>query len=150
MEQQLAAVCSTGSAWAVPHGQVSYRAARTATANDAEPLDTGTAALRADRCSRLRVSASLTIAERLLPAWLVSFRLAAERRGNPPPEIVLTAANTDAVISHVTKGAHIVAVHHYGGPRGRAGRRGPGSHHRAGSHRRPGRLPFRPLGLGVG
>ena len=40
----------------------------------------GIAALRAGRRSRLRVSASSTIAEQLLPAWLASFRAVAARR----------------------------------------------------------------------
>jgi molybdate transport repressor ModE-like protein len=66
-------------------------------------LDAGIAALRADRRSRLRVSASSTIAEQLLPAWLASFRAAA-RPGRPSPDIVLTAANTETVITHVTEG----------------------------------------------
>ena len=40
-------------------------------------LDTGITSLRADRDGRLRVAASLTVAEHLLPGWLV--RLAAQR-----------------------------------------------------------------------
>src|SRR5215468_1309592 len=68
-------------------------------------LDAGIAALRADRRSRLRVSASSTIAEQLLPAWLASFRAAAGRRGGPVPNVVLTAVNTDTVITHVTQEA---------------------------------------------
>jgi molybdate transport repressor ModE-like protein len=67
-------------------------------------LDAGISALRADRRSRLRVSASSTIAEQLLPAWLASFRAAA-RPGRPSPDIVLTAANTETVITHVTDGS---------------------------------------------
>src|SRR5215472_16067500 len=68
-------------------------------------LDAGIAALRADRRSRLRVSASSTIAEQLLPAWLASFRAAAGRPGGPVPDVVLTAVNTDTVITHVTQDA---------------------------------------------
>ena len=67
-------------------------------------LDAGIAALRADRRSRLRVSASSTIAEQLLPVWLASFH-AAVRPGRPSPDIVLTAANTETVITHVTEGS---------------------------------------------
>src|SRR5579859_2206741 len=62
-------------------------------------LDAGIAALRADRRARLRVSASSTIAEQLLPAWLASFRAAAGH-GSPAPDVVLTAANTETVITH--------------------------------------------------
>jgi molybdate transport repressor ModE-like protein len=68
-------------------------------------LDAEIAAVRKDLRSRLRVCASLTIAERLLPAWLVSYRAAARKSGRPDVEIVLTAANTDTVIAHVTDGA---------------------------------------------
>src|SRR3984957_17240522 len=67
-------------------------------------LDAEIAALRHDRRGRLRLCASLTIAERLLPAWLVSYRAAARNRGGEDVEIVLTAANTDGVITHVTVG----------------------------------------------
>lgn len=70
----------------------------------AAELDTGIAALRADRRSRLRVSSSSTIAEQLLPAWLASFRAAVQRPGGPAPDVVLTAANTETVINHVTEG----------------------------------------------
>jgi molybdate transport repressor ModE-like protein len=68
----------------------------------AAELDAGIAALRQDHRRRLRVSASLTVAEQLLPAWLVSFRAAAA--GGTGAEIVLTAANSDAVIAHVGDG----------------------------------------------
>jgi molybdate transport repressor ModE-like protein len=63
-------------------------------------MDAGIAALRAARHSRLRVAASSTIAEQLLPAWLASFRAARGLAG----EIVLTAANTEMVIAAVTAG----------------------------------------------
>src|SRR5262249_556001 len=64
------------------------------------------AALRHGRRSRLRISASSTIAEQLLPAWLASFRAAAQRPGSgtPGPEIVLTEGNTETVIVQVTGG----------------------------------------------
>ena len=83
-------------------------------------LDAGIAALRQDRRSRLRVSASLTIAEQLLPAWLASFWTAAQQAG-PAPEIVLTAANTEAVITHVTEGSADIGFTE--GPRPPAGLR---------------------------
>lgn len=70
----------------------------------AAELDAGIAALRQDRRSRLRVSASSTIAEQLLPAWLASFRTAARRPGSPAPDIVLTEGNTGSVIGQVTEG----------------------------------------------
>ena len=67
-------------------------------------LDAGLAALRQDQRTRLRVSASLTIAEQLLPGWLVSFQAAVRHRAQPAAEVVLTAANSDAVIEHVRAG----------------------------------------------
>jgi DNA-binding transcriptional LysR family regulator len=70
----------------------------------AAELDAGISALRQDKRSRLRVSASLTVAEQLLPAWLVSFRAAAQRRAGLAAEIVLTATNSDAVLAHVREG----------------------------------------------
>jgi molybdate transport repressor ModE-like protein len=70
----------------------------------ASELDAEIAALRKDLRSRLRLCASLTIAEWLLPAWLVSFRAAARNVGRADVEIILTAANTDAAITHVTDG----------------------------------------------
>jgi molybdate transport repressor ModE-like protein len=87
----------------------------------AAEVDAGIAALRADRRARLRVSASLTIAEQLLPGWLASFR-AAGRVGDTAPEIVLTAINTATVITHVTEGTADIGFTE--GPRRSAGLRG--------------------------
>ncbi len=82
----------------------------------AAELDAGLASLRHDHRTQLRVSASLTIAEQLLPGWLVSFRAggidgggsgvgSTRGRATGPAEIVLTAANSDTVIGHVERGA---------------------------------------------
>jgi DNA-binding transcriptional LysR family regulator len=67
-------------------------------------LDVGLAAFRNDHHLRLRVSASLTIAEQLLPGWLVSLQERANRLGQPPAEIVLTAANSETVAGQVERG----------------------------------------------
>jgi DNA-binding transcriptional LysR family regulator len=67
-------------------------------------LDTGLAALRRDRRTRLRVSASLTIAEQLLPGWLVSLQAQARRRGDAPADVVLTVANSETVVDQVRHG----------------------------------------------
>jgi DNA-binding transcriptional LysR family regulator len=83
-------------------------------------LDAGIAALRADRRARLRISASSTIAEQLLPGWLASFRAAAPP-GRPAPDIVLTAANTEQVIGHVAAGSADIGFTE--GPRRPAGLR---------------------------
>ncbi|KUL40358.1 LysR family transcriptional regulator [Actinoplanes awajinensis] len=71
----------------------------------AEEVDTGLATLREDTRTRLRVSASLTIAEHLLPGWLVGCRAAATREGRTPPDVVLTAVNSDQVLERVLAGA---------------------------------------------
>ena len=71
----------------------------------AAELDAGLAAFRSDHQTRLRVSASLTIAEQLLPGWLVSLQAHARHRGQPAPEVVLTAANSDTVTGRVRAGA---------------------------------------------
>jgi DNA-binding transcriptional LysR family regulator len=68
-------------------------------------LDTGLAAFRGDHQMRLRVSASLTIAEQLLPGWLVSLQATARQGGQPTPQILLTAANSDTVTAQVRAGA---------------------------------------------
>ena len=70
----------------------------------AHEVDTGLAALRESSRSRVKVSASLTIAEQLLPGWLVSLQAAAQRRDKTPIEVVLTAANSDHVLDQVRAG----------------------------------------------
>ena len=70
----------------------------------AHELDVGLAAMRADHRGRLRLSASLTIAEHLLPGWLVSYQSAARARGSGLVEVTLTAANSGTVIEHVRSG----------------------------------------------
>lgn len=70
----------------------------------AEELDAGLAALRHDRQERVRVSASLTIAEHLLPGWLVSLQASARSRGQVAADVVLTATNSETVLSQVRRG----------------------------------------------
>jgi molybdate transport repressor ModE-like protein len=67
-------------------------------------IDVGLASLREDSRARIRVSASLTIAEQLLPSWLVSLRANAVRRGVAPIQVVLTATNSDHVIDQIRTG----------------------------------------------
>lgn len=67
----------------------------------AEQVDAGLASLRTESRSKLRVAASLTIAEQLLPRWLVSLQAAASRGGRSAPDVILTAANSEHVISAV-------------------------------------------------
>ncbi|MCX8563030.1 LysR family transcriptional regulator [Mycolicibacterium mucogenicum] len=71
----------------------------------AHHVDAGLASLRSESRTRMRISASQTVAEQLLPRWLVSLRAAAERAGAPVPEVTLTATNSDHAITAVTVGA---------------------------------------------
>jgi DNA-binding transcriptional LysR family regulator len=70
----------------------------------AAEVDAGIAALRVDARRNLRISSSLTIAEQLLPGWIVSMEAAARTHGTAAPSIVLTATNSDAVIEQVRAG----------------------------------------------
>lgn len=65
----------------------------------ADVLEAGIASLRQDRRGRLRVAASLTVAEHLLPRWLV--RLAAD---HPETAVSLAAMNSAEVAAAVLKG----------------------------------------------
>ena len=82
-------------------------------------VDAGLASLRDDNRSRIRVSASLTIAEQLLPSWLVSLQAEAVRAGDTGVQVVLTATNSDQVLEHVRAGtADLGFVEGPGPPRG--------------------------------
>lgn len=70
----------------------------------ATAVDTALATLRTSRASQLRVAASLTIAEQLLPTWLVRMRADLLRRGEQPPEVILHAANSEQVLERVRAG----------------------------------------------
>jgi DNA-binding transcriptional LysR family regulator len=67
---------------------------------DMRALLAGTTALRSDRRSQLRLAASLTVAEYLVPAWLR--QLTVER---PEVNVSLEMGNTASVIEMVTSGA---------------------------------------------
>ncbi len=85
----------------------------------AAEFDAGLAALRHDRRDRLRVAASLTIAERLLPGWLVSFNAAARAPGGRPTHVTLSAENSDSVAADVRAGnADVGFVEGPAAPRG--------------------------------
>lgn len=66
----------------------------------AEFLEAGIGSLRSERTERMRVSASLTVAEHLLPGWLV--QLAAK---HPDTAVSLTATNSAQVAARVLAGA---------------------------------------------
>lgn len=70
----------------------------------AQRVDAGLVSLRAERRSRLKVAASLTVAEQLLPRWLVSFQAAATRHGAVAPEVSFRATNSEGAIAAVREG----------------------------------------------
>ena len=70
----------------------------------AQRVDTGLASLRAERRSRLKVVASQTVAEQLLPRWLVSFQAAAARHGATAPEVSFNATDSEGAIAAVREG----------------------------------------------
>lgn len=70
----------------------------------AAELDAGIAALRADRRGHLSIAASLTIAEHLLPGWLVALRSRQVQLGQTPTEVTMTATNSERVAVMVTLG----------------------------------------------
>lgn len=68
-------------------------------------VDAGLASMRSESHSRVTVAASLTIAEQLMPRWLVSLQADAARRNATAPQVILTAANSDQVIAAVHDGS---------------------------------------------
>jgi DNA-binding transcriptional LysR family regulator len=70
----------------------------------AQYVDAGLASLRSERRKRVKVVASLTIAEQLMPRWLVSLQVAASRLGAATPEVIMTATNSDQAITAVSDG----------------------------------------------
>jgi molybdate transport repressor ModE-like protein len=64
----------------------------------AAALDSGIEALRGGRSERLRVAASLTVAEYLLPAWLIALA------GGEPTHVALHTTNSAAVIAALREG----------------------------------------------
>ena len=70
----------------------------------AQRVDAGLASLRAERRSRLKLVSSQTVAEQLLPRWLVSFQAAALRHGATAPEVSFDATDSGGAIDAVSAG----------------------------------------------
>jgi DNA-binding transcriptional LysR family regulator len=70
----------------------------------AQHVDAGLAALRSERRKRIKLVASLTVAEQLMPRWLVSLQAAALRHGAAAPDVIMTATNSDHAIAAVRDG----------------------------------------------
>jgi DNA-binding transcriptional LysR family regulator len=85
----------------------------------AHHVDAGLGSLRTERRRRIKVVASQTIAEQLMPRWLVSLQAAAARRGDSAPNVILTATNSDHAIAAVRDGtADLGFIESPGAPRG--------------------------------
>ena len=110
----------------------------------AQKLDAGITSLRTDRRAHLDIAASLTIAEHLLPDWLVGLRAQQVQRGQHPTEIRMTATNTARVTEMVASGERLLGLRR--GP-GRPGRtaQAPRRHRRARRRRGPDPPVGRPL-----
>ena len=73
-----------------------------------DEIDQAIDGLRAERSRELDVWSSMTIAETLLPRWLVLLRQRQEREGHTPSTTSLSAANSSAVVAAVADGrAHV-------------------------------------------
>jgi DNA-binding transcriptional LysR family regulator len=70
----------------------------------AEEMETGLTALRGDAQTTLRIASSHTIAECLLPNWLVSFQQQQARAQRPEISLELTVINSQGVLELVRAG----------------------------------------------
>ena len=70
----------------------------------AADMDAGISALRTTTRAQLSIAASLTVAEHLLPGWLVSLRAQQQAAPTTLTEIALVATNTATVLEHVHDG----------------------------------------------
>ncbi len=70
----------------------------------AERLDAGISSLRSETMRELKVAASLTIAEYLLPRWLVGLRVRQEAASQAVTRVGMTAVNSDTVVELVRAG----------------------------------------------
>ncbi|OBG61995.1 MULTISPECIES: LysR family transcriptional regulator [unclassified Mycobacterium] len=71
----------------------------------ATEIDAGMGSLRKEGRERVRVAASQTISEQLMPHWLLSLQTEATRRGGSAPQVILTATNSEHAIAAVRDGS---------------------------------------------
>ncbi|OBH13850.1 LysR family transcriptional regulator [Mycobacterium sp. E1747] len=71
----------------------------------ATEIDAGMGSLRKEGRERVRVAASQTISEQLMPHWLLSLQAEATRRGGSAPQVILTATNSEHAITAVRDGS---------------------------------------------
>ena len=67
----------------------------------ADEFSDAVTSLRTDRGKMMRIAASLTIAEHLLPDWIARWRIS---HGNDGPVVQLTAANSSTVVEAIREG----------------------------------------------
>src|SRR5277367_811999 len=85
----------------------------------AHHVDAGLGSLRTKRRQQIKVVASQTIGELLMPRWLISLQASATRRGDTAPNVILTATNSDHAIAAVRDGtADLGFIESPGTPRG--------------------------------
>jgi DNA-binding transcriptional LysR family regulator len=85
----------------------------------AHHVDAGLGSLRTERRQQIKVVASQTVAELLMPRWLVSLQTGARRRGSTAPNVILTATNSEHAIAAVRGGtADLGFIESPGAPRG--------------------------------
>lgn len=85
----------------------------------AEEIDTAIEGLRGDRGRELTVWSSMTVAESLVPRWMVRLRQRQLAEGRSPTTVSLTAANSQAVEEAVRHdGVHLGFVEGVEAPRG--------------------------------
>ncbi|WP_344189957.1 LysR family transcriptional regulator [Pedococcus aerophilus] len=85
----------------------------------ADEIDTAIEGLRGDRSRELSVWASMTIAESLIPRWLVLLRQRQQGEGHLPTAVSLNASNSSHVVEAVRDGtAHLGFVEGVEAPRG--------------------------------
>lgn len=70
----------------------------------AHEIDAGMGALRKEGRERIRVAASQTISEQLMPHWLLSLQSEPTLRGGNSPQVILTATNSEHAIAAVRDG----------------------------------------------
>lgn len=87
----------------------------------ATEIDAGMGSLRKEGRERIRVAASQTISEQLMPHWLLSLQTEATRRGGAAPQVILTATNSEHAIAAVRDGSvDLGFVENPGTPKGLA------------------------------
>jgi DNA-binding transcriptional LysR family regulator len=85
----------------------------------AHDIDAGLGSLRQDGCQRIKVVASQTIAEHLMPHWLLSLQANGFQPALTVPEVELTATNSERAIASVREGtADLGFVEKPGSPNG--------------------------------